>query len=150
MQNLDLVFQNSRQGSEFIKPGVPSENPGVRNVSTMPPPKKLAQSSSNGMPPPPPRTMPPPPPKFSSSSTPTRAMPLPVPKFSSSSPLPLPLPRAEVEETPPKKAAPDPVSDTLVKLVEYGEEDDDVEGTGEESPKSNPTQPKTGKPFWAL
>lgn len=65
-ENLDLVFQNSRQGSEFLKPGVLSEDLGLRNVSTMPPPKKLIQSTSNGMPPHPPRMMPPPPPKFPS------------------------------------------------------------------------------------
>lgn len=65
-EKLDLVFQNSRQGSEFLKPGVPSEDLGLRNVSTMPPPKKLIQSTSNGIPPHPPRMMPPPPPKFPS------------------------------------------------------------------------------------
>lgn len=40
-------------------------------------------------------------------------------------------------------------SDTLLRLVEYGEEDDDVEGTGESPPKLK-SGLTTAKPFWAL
>lgn len=36
-----------------------------------------------------------------------------------------------------------------MKLAEYGEEDDDIEGTGEESPKVK-SGVTTAKPFWAL
>ncbi|XP_058080270.1 protein RIK isoform X2 [Magnolia sinica] len=126
------LHQNSRQGSEFLKPGVPYEDFSLRNVSTMPPPKKLIQSTSNGMPPPPPpRAMPPPPPK------------------SPSSPSPPPIQEADSENIP-KGLTTDTLSDTLVKLVEYGEEDDDAEVTGEEYPRSNLGLATAAKPFWAV
>lgn len=48
------------------------------------------------------------------------------------------------------------VSDTLVKLMEYGEDDDDLEETGKESLASdssfslNSDKVNVRKPFWAL
>ncbi|CAK7355700.1 unnamed protein product [Dovyalis caffra] len=44
----------------------------------------------------------------------------------------------------------DTVPDTLVKLMEYGEEDDDPEETSEESPNGNSSVVAVRKPFWAL
>lgn len=130
-EKLDLVFQNSRQGSEFLKPGDPYVDLGVRNVSTMPPPKKLVQSASNGMLPPSPRNMPPPPPKFPS-------------------PPVLPSQNADDKNSIAKKPTAEPVPDTLMKLAEYGEEDDDAEVAGNESPKFSGSGLPTAKPFWAL
>lgn len=43
-----------------------------------------------------------------------------------------------------------PVSDTLVKLMEYGEEDDDLEENYEESLGGSSSAVATRKPFWAL
>ncbi|KAL6287748.1 hypothetical protein ACE6H2_012138 [Prunus campanulata] len=105
---------------EMSKPNELLADLGVRNVSTMPAPKKLVQPASNGMPPPLPRTMPPPPPKFTSS--------------------------AHVLT----KTKSDDVPDTLVKLMEYGEDDDDSEETNEELPTSNSGAVTARKPFWAL
>lgn len=42
------------------------------------------------------------------------------------------------------------LSDTLVKLMEYGEDDDDSEETDEQSPTSNSVAVTAQKPFWAL
>ncbi|XP_042498263.1 protein RIK isoform X2 [Macadamia integrifolia] len=125
------------KGLEFLKPGTPSEDLGPRDISSMPPPQKLIQASSSGMLPPPPRTMkPPPPPKFMSS----RTMPPPPP----------PPPKFMLSTSSPKangiKLKSDPVSDTLIKLMEYGEEDDEPDGTTEDFCKSN----SAPKPFWAV
>ncbi|XP_072990714.1 protein RIK isoform X1 [Typha latifolia] len=149
--------QNSRKESEFLKPG--SEDSGIKLNSTMPPPRKLVESGSIGAPPRP-RNMPPPPPKFmppqsdpvmerrksdlnnSMVAVPvvTRTIPIP-PKFSS-------------PQSPPKKSATgksnaEPVSDTLLKLMEYGEEDDDPDDS-EEFVKGNPARSLSAKPFWAV
>lgn len=43
-----------------------------------------------------------------------------------------------------------PVSDTLVKLMEYGEEDDDLEENYEESLGGSSSAVAARKPFWAL
>lgn len=80
----------------------------VRNVSNMPPPSKLVQPVDNGMPNPPPRNMPPPPP----------------PKFT----LLAPTEKLHDKNNSLNKTKSDNipvVSDTLVKLMEYGEDDDD-------------------------
>lgn len=42
------------------------------------------------------------------------------------------------------------VSDTLSKLMEYGEEDDDPDEAGEESCKNNSSVAVAPKPFWAV
>ncbi|KAK1297099.1 hypothetical protein QJS10_CPB15g01429 [Acorus calamus] len=101
----------------------------IRSTSSMPPPK-LASLEPNMMPPPPPRSMPPPPP----------------PKFTS------PKPHTENGETKPahKKPSPtEPVPDTLAGLLDYGEEDDDDEGTVEELPQNGFVEKTGPKPFWA-
>ncbi|XP_054803518.1 protein RIK isoform X2 [Prosopis cineraria] len=104
------------------------EDLALRNVSTMPPPKKLFKPLSNGMPPPPPRAMPPPPP----------------PKFSAS---------PDVEEPSKSKISnktkSDAVPDTLIKLMEYGEDDDDPDDSSEESLGRSTPASGTQKPFWA-
>lgn len=160
------LFQNLLQ-EEFLKPG--SDDSGVRNISSMPPPKKLVSPESDGMPrpspsnmppPPPPRNMPPPPPKFSApqlpprddsknpvtKKSPPRNMPPPLSKFSA----PQSPPKADSRNPVMKKSSAEPVSDTLLKLVEYGEEDDDIDAAGEESSKSNSTWNTSSKPFWAV
>ncbi|CAL8140808.1 unnamed protein product [Prunus armeniaca] len=108
------------QELEMSKPNEMLADLGLRNVSTMPAPKKLVQPASNGMPPPLPRAMPPPPPKFTSS--------------------------AHVLT----KTKSDDVPDTLFKLMEYGEDDDDSEETNKELPTSNSGAVIARKPFWAL
>ncbi|BFG26546.1 hypothetical protein CerSpe_128200 [Prunus speciosa] len=119
-QELPVGPAKVHQELEMSKPNELLADLGVRNVSTMPAPKKLVQPASNGMPPPLPRTMPPPPPKFTSS--------------------------AHVLT----KTKSDDVPDTLVKLMEYGEDDDDSEETNEELPTSNSGAVTARKPFWAL
>lgn len=124
------------QGSELSKSGKSLQaDLGVRNISTMPAPKKLVHpSSSNGMPPPPPRAMPPPPPP---------------PKFTSSTPAARLQDNNNFWNKTMSDAVP-VVSDTLVKLMEYGEEDDDPEDTSEESPNGKSSVVAVRKPFWAL
>ncbi|XP_044505386.1 protein RIK-like isoform X2 [Mangifera indica] len=123
------------QGPELY-PSELSGNVEVRNVSNMPAPKRLVQSSVNGMPPPPPRIMPPPPP----------------PKFTSSTPLP----KFQDKGRSLNKTHFENIPDTLVKLMEYGEDDDDLEETGKESLTSdssfslNSDKVNVRKPFWAL
>ncbi|KAM5581207.1 protein RIK [Rosa sericea] len=117
------------QELDLLKPPEMTSDLGVRNVSTMPAPKKLVQQVSNGMPPPPPRTMPPPPPKFTSSTQVVK----------------------EIDKNNVlKKTKSGKVPDTLVKLMEYGEDDDDSEDTDEQSPTSNSVAVAARKPFWAL
>ncbi|KAL6135520.1 hypothetical protein ACLB2K_067747 [Fragaria x ananassa] len=117
------------QNSDLLRPPELASDLGVRNVSTMPAPKKLVQQVSNRMPPPPPRTMPPPPPKFTSSAQAVK----------------------EIDRNNDlKKTKSDNVPDTLVKLMEYGEDDDDSEETDEQSPTSNSVAVTAQKPFWAL
>lgn len=96
----------------------------------MPAPKKLVQPSSNGMPVPLPRTMPPPPP----------------PKFSDPSEV-----KVQNRTKNLLKAKSDAVPDTLVKLMEYGEEDDDdLDDSREESYPHGSRAIGVQKPFWAL
>ncbi|KAL4382632.1 hypothetical protein AHAS_Ahas04G0252900 [Arachis hypogaea] len=118
------------QGLEHLKPNEQSADMAVRKVLTMPAPKKLIQPSSNGMPPPPPRKMPPPPPP---------------PKFHD----PPEVKVQDKSESFPKTKS-DAVPDTLVKLMEYGDEDDDLDDSSEESLASSPRKVGAQKPFWAL
>ncbi|XP_044468065.1 protein RIK-like isoform X2 [Mangifera indica] len=124
------------QGSELNNPSEPSAGVEVRNLSNMPAPKRLVQSSVNGMPPPPPRSMPhPPPPKFTSST---------------------PTPKSQERGRSLNKTHFENIPDTLVKLMEYGEDYYDLEETGEESHTSdsscslNSNKVAVSKPFWAL
>ncbi|KAK7340631.1 hypothetical protein VNO77_21340 [Canavalia gladiata] len=109
-------------GLEPLKPKEPSDDPVVRNVSTMPAPKKLVQPSSNGMPPPP-------------------------PKISYA-----PEVKEQDKSNNLLKTKSDAVPDTLVKLVEYGEEEDDDDDDDDlEDSLPHATQAiGVQKPFWAL
>ncbi|XP_027353459.1 protein RIK [Abrus precatorius] len=114
------------KGSTKLDQGLEPLKP---KISTMPAPKKLVQPSSNGKLPPPPRTMPPPPP----------------PIFSDA-------PEAKVQDSIRNsvKAKSDAVPDTLVKLMEYGEDDDDLDdSSGDSLPHATRTI-GVQKPFWAL
>ncbi|XP_057481608.1 protein RIK [Actinidia eriantha] len=116
---------NPHQGSDFLKSGATSDF-GVRNTSTMPAPQKLVKPSINRMPPPPPRILPPPPPP---------------PKFNS------PKPASSIVLD---KSKPESVPDTLIKLLEYGEEDDDPDEITDEPYRSNSNGLGARKPFWAV
>ncbi|KAL2329879.1 hypothetical protein Fmac_017460 [Flemingia macrophylla] len=115
-------------GEKSRKPNEQSDGLVVRNISTMPAPKKLVRRSSNGMPPPLPITMPPPPPKFCDT------------------------PEVKVQDKNKTllKTKSDAVPDTLVKLMEYGEEDDDLDDSSEESLPHATQAIGVQKPFWAL
>ncbi|KAJ6836096.1 protein RIK [Iris pallida] len=117
--------QNLLQGSECLKPGL--KDSVMRSISSMPPPKKLLQPEFVVVVPP--KNMPPPPPKFTATKSP-----------------------GEIENNLPltKKSDEEPVSDTLLKLVEYGEEDEDIDNVGEEAIDSNLAQNPAPKPFWAV
>ncbi|XP_027928451.1 protein RIK isoform X2 [Vigna unguiculata] len=118
------------QGLQPPKPNEQLDGLVVRNISTMPAPKKLVRPSSNGMPAPLPITMPPPPP----------------PKFSGPSEV-----KVQDKNKNLFKTNSDAVPDTLVKLMEYGEEDDDdVDDSKEESFPHGSRANGGQKPFWAL
>ncbi|KAL8266282.1 hypothetical protein R6Q59_003626 [Mikania micrantha] len=103
--------------------------------SLIPAPKKLMQPAPNGMMPPPPRTMPPPP---SRTSAPT------PPRFESSVAV---TKAVEVNHTSKPEAK--SVPETLISLMEYGDEDDDDDDTEETPTKSSKSLPAS-KPFWAV
>jgi hypothetical protein len=174
-----LSFSNSLQGSEFLKPAEPSAGLDLRNVSTMPAPKKLVQLSSNGMAPPLPRTMPPapPPPKFTTSTfADTGHDKNNIPKKTKSDSVPGKgrslICFALLKNSTMLMGLLFLIleagayslyvlfilwlqllvfSDTLVKLMEYGEEDDDPEESYEESVSGKSSAVAAArKPFWAL
>ncbi|XP_016559011.2 protein RIK isoform X2 [Capsicum annuum] len=92
-------------------------------------PKKLVQPLYSSMPPPPPpRMMSPPPP--------------PPPKFQSSS-------QKVHDNNVVNKAPCETVPDTLVQLMEYGDDDDDDEAIGRPL-RSSSSVLATPKPFWAV
>ncbi|RZB98632.1 protein RIK isoform X3 [Glycine soja] len=118
------------QGLQPLKPYEQSDGLVVRNILTMPAPKKLVPPSSNGMPPPLLRTMPPPPP----------------PKFSDPFEV-----KVHNKNKTLLKTKSDAVPDTLVNLMEYGEEDDDdIDDSSEESLPHDTRATGVQKPFWAL
>ncbi|KAK3409237.1 hypothetical protein EUGRSUZ_J01380 [Eucalyptus grandis] len=117
------------QESVYLKPREPGLDMSSRNISTMPPPKKLILPSSNAMPPPPPKSMPPPPPKFTASKS---------------------SPEVHDKAGSLDKTRYEIIPETLVKLMEYGDEDDDLDESSEESLSSNLTTVTTQKPFWAV
>ncbi|XP_048231105.1 protein RIK isoform X1 [Ricinus communis] len=146
----------SHQVPGSLKPGEQAITSSVRNTSSKgmpppPPPRSMPLSASvNGMPPPPRRTlsppslsngMPPPPPSTMS------PLPLP-PKFSSSNTVDKLHEKNGVSNKSKYDTVP-VVSDTLVKLMEYGEEDDDPEES-EEPDLGNSRVVADRKPFWAL
>ncbi|XP_071722842.1 protein RIK-like [Rutidosis leptorrhynchoides] len=137
----------TEQGMGSLKSYEQNTGLGDRIMKTIPAPKELVPSP-NCMPPPPPPKFPssawgppppPPPPKFSSSS------PLP-PKFTSSNPSP----KLDDKSNILNKARSDNVPDTLVKLMEYGDEDDDDLEETDEDVSANSHTVATQKPFWAV
>ncbi|XP_071703750.1 protein RIK-like isoform X2 [Rutidosis leptorrhynchoides] len=113
----------TNQESKILKPS--------EVKSSMPAPVKLVQPSSKGMmPPPPPRTMPPPP---------SRTMPPPPPVTK------------VVESNSASKPEPKSVPETLISLMEYGDEDDDdIEETIKDPITKNSKVLPASKPFWAV
>ncbi|KAF8094845.1 hypothetical protein N665_0351s0013 [Sinapis alba] len=95
-------------------------------------PKNIVEPTGNGvrslpsprsmMPPPPPKTIPPPPSRAVSPPS-SRAMLPPPPRFTPSKQPP--APRLQDDQITIKK--PNPVPDTLIKLMEYGDDEDDDE-----------------------
>ncbi|XP_075090482.1 protein RIK isoform X2 [Nicotiana tabacum] len=123
------VNQNSLQGSELPTPQKRMSDAGDRyNIGAAP--KKLVQPLSSPMAPPPPRTMPspPPPPKFHSSTEKVHAN--------------------NVAHRTPCKIVPD----TLVQLMEYGDDDDDddTDEAIDRPLKSSSNVVAAPKPFWAV
>ncbi|XP_065855351.1 protein RIK isoform X2 [Euphorbia lathyris] len=135
------------QGPEVLRNSEQASTDSLRNILTVPAPKKSVQSSLNGMPPPPPQIMPRPP--SSNGMLPPRTMlpPPPPPKFSSSHTTQ--KQEKNIISNKSKSVIVTDVPDTLVKLMEYGEEDDDPDETCEESDHGNSTA-AVRKPFWAL
>ncbi|XP_039137136.1 protein RIK isoform X2 [Dioscorea cayenensis subsp. rotundata] len=142
--------QNLQQESEFLKPGL--EDSSSEGLFSVPPPKKLFPTRSGDMLPSLARTMPPPPPP---ATPPSRSMPPPPPPATPPSrsmpppPLPPKFSPAKDENRGSAVKRPgfglisitnskntenrdiEPVPDTLLKLMEYGEEEDDTDGAGE-------------------
>ncbi|KAJ8544916.1 hypothetical protein K7X08_017499 [Anisodus acutangulus] len=122
--------QNSLQGPELPMLQERMLYAGDRDKTGTPAPKKLVQPLSSSMPPPPPpRMMPPPPP--------------PPPKFQSST-------QKVHENNMVNKAPCKIVPDTLVQLMEYGDDYDDNDEAIERPLKSSSSVLATPKPFWAV
>ncbi|KAM3230150.1 hypothetical protein ACQJBY_060757 [Aegilops geniculata] len=92
-----------------------------------PPPKNMSMPYPNSMPPPPPRSMPPPPPKFPSNEVLRNenrhsALKEPLARLRSLDASFAAPPLKEAKEEKPISAS---VSDTLLKLMDYGDDDDE-------------------------
>ncbi|CAI9755231.1 unnamed protein product [Fraxinus pennsylvanica] len=113
---------------------------GAKDLSSMPAPRKLIRPSPAVIPPTPPKNVPPPPPPKRMPPPPLKSMPppLPPPKFNST-------PKIHETNSNLHNSKSEPIPDTLIKLMEYGDDDDDEETIGEPS-KSLSSAPK---PFWA-
>ncbi|KAK1356428.1 Hydroxyproline-rich glycoprotein family protein, putative, expressed [Heracleum sosnowskyi] len=137
--------QKMLQDSEFSKQRLLTNFDG-RNVSNMPSPKKLTQQAANGLPTTPSKSMPPPPPP-KSMLPPLKSM-LPPPPRSTSSPI-MNIPEDNHgQDKTTSKAVPD----TLIQLMEYGDddEDDDLEEITGNTLKANSNGQIASKPFWAV
>ncbi|KAL8088850.1 hypothetical protein AgCh_038569 [Apium graveolens] len=138
-----------------------------RNVSNMPSPKKLTLQAASGLPPPPPKSMPPPPPPKSMLPPPSpKSMPPPPPKsMPPPPPKSMPSPSLNSSTAPiinvlkdnhgQDKTTSKAVPDTLIQLMEYGDddEDDDDDDLGEitgDNLKANSNPQIASKPFWAV
>lgn len=108
---------------------------GAKDLSFMPAPRKLIRLSPDVIPPTPPKNVPPPPPLKSMPPPP------PPPKFNST-------PKTHETNSNLHNSKPEPIPETLIKLMEYGDDDDedDLEETIKEPSKSLSSAPK---PFWA-
>ncbi|XP_015065578.1 protein RIK [Solanum pennellii] len=124
------VNQNPLQAMELLMLQERISEKGDTDKIGIPTHRKLVQPLSSSMlPPPPPRMMPPPPPP---------------PKFQSSSQK---VHDNNVVDKAPSKIVPD----TLVQLMEYGDDDDDDNDEAIDGPlKSSSSAVATPKPFWAV
>ncbi|KAM3250581.1 protein RIK isoform X3 [Capsicum chacoense] len=123
------VNQNPLQSPELPMLQERMSDAGDRGKIGTTTPKKLVQPLYSSMPPPPPpRMMSPPPP--------------PPPKFQSSS-------QKVHDNNVVNKAPCETVPDTLVQLMEYGDDDDDDEAIGRPL-RSSSSVLATPKPFWAV
>ncbi|KAH0717397.1 hypothetical protein KY285_013428 [Solanum tuberosum] len=124
------VNQNPLQGTELLMLQERMSDKGDRDKIGTPAPRKLVQPLPSSMLPlPPPRMMPPPPPP---------------PKFQSSS-------QKVHDNNVVNKAPCKIVPDTLVQLMEYGDDDDDDNDEAIDGPlKSSSSAVATPKPFWAV
>ncbi|KAK3012290.1 hypothetical protein RJ639_012960 [Escallonia herrerae] len=125
------LFVGSLYEPEFLKQHEPAVGMTVRSISTMPAPKKLVQPLSSGTLCPPRNMLPPPPP----------------PKFN-----PPPVLKARENNNSLNESKPENVPDTLIRLMEYGDgdEEDDVDEETEKSLQSNSSVSVAPKPFWAV
>ncbi|KAL8137949.1 hypothetical protein V2J09_003950 [Rumex salicifolius] len=94
------------------KPGNVTAMPPVQAKYMLPPVPKFSSSPT--------KSIPPPPPKFN--STPSKNMPPPPPKLNSTASVHRCVSTTDVNS---RKSIPEKVPDTLVRLMEYGEDDDD-------------------------
>lgn len=136
-----LFFQKSLQVTEFSKFGELSD-PSTKKLHSMPPPKNAPMAPPKGMPPPSAQSMPPP---SNSMPPPSSGRMSPPPLRSMLPPQTVSFKRMSESKTEDSSHH---VSETSLKLVEYGEEDDDDSST-HVTPKANGTQYTNGKPFWA-
>lgn len=109
-------------------------NIGARDMPNIPASKLIEPSTRVLLPTPP---MPPPPPKFNS-----REMP-PPPKFDRK-------PSTGDRNSTATESIAGSVPDTLIKLMEYGDDDDEPEETSQELFKRKSNSAVTPKPFWAV
>lgn len=145
-----LFFQKSLQVTEFSKFGELSD-PSTKTLHSMPPPKNVPMAPPKDMPPPSAQCMQPP----SAQSVPPPSNSMPPPSSGRMSPPPLrsmfPPQTVSLKRISESNAEDSShhVSETSLKLVEYGEEDDDDSSNPGTPPKANGTQYTNGKPFWA-
>lgn len=130
-----LDFQTSLQGAEISNTGGLSKESSVKKLQSMPPPKDLPMGPPKGMPPAPlSKIMPPPS---------SKCMPPPHTVTVESTP------KSNIESTPKLDIEDSLHNGTALKLVEYGEEDEeDLSSPGSSQENGKPYA--NGKPFWAL
>ncbi|XP_021856646.2 protein RIK isoform X2 [Spinacia oleracea] len=124
--------------------------PSLKNMLPPPPPRNNSTISLNS------RSMPHPPKSMLPSPSPSKSM-HPLPPSSNSMHPPLPkfdssvsVNRGNDRDNIAKRSSLPTVSDTLVKLMEYGDDDDDVEESENEISNNSANRVATSKPFWAV
>ncbi|XP_056695305.1 protein RIK isoform X3 [Spinacia oleracea] len=127
--------------------------PSLKNMLPPPPPRNNSTISLNS------RSMPHPPKSMLPSPSPSKSM-HPLPPSSNSMHPPLPkfdssvsVNRGNDRDNIAKRSSlptVSVVSDTLVKLMEYGDDDDDVEESENEISNNSANRVATSKPFWAV
>lgn len=125
-----MLSQKNIQGSEFPMPRELTSHVGARDNLVDQDPNKFVKPAPDGMPPPPPRRISPP---------------SPPPKFS-------PTPKVHGDNNGIHRSKSEAVPDTLIQLLEYGDDDDDdnLEETSTVPLKNHSSSPTVPKPFWAV